>query len=233
MIKKITYNSQKQLDGIRWAAKQASLSVSLTVASAFNELYTAHMMLRDRPDVFRNEVKKFANEAEARARRRRMRMLDIICNRQFFDTYSDKVIDLAEKDILLFRIGIKQTMDDAGYKDSELISYIETARVMLTAAAMHFSEIMTEARERFGSYNYEEAFGEFNPQDVKKSWDRVCCALYGTVEDIDLNTPRNDQAFHVLCDKFAQAEYVNACLKEAHEEQPEYVESLLVVEDSH
>ena len=231
MIKQITYQTERQLEGIHWAAKQTSLGVSLTVASAFNELYTAHMMLRERPDIFRNQVKRFANEAEQRARRKRTQMLDIICNRQFFDTYSDKVIDLAESDITKFRIGIKQTMDDAGYQDSELVSYIETARVMLTAAALHFNEIMQQAREKFGSYDYEEAFCEFNPQDVQKSWGRVCSALYSSVIDIDLNTPRNEKAFDILCDKFAQAKYVNACLEEAHKEQPEYVESLLVVEN--
>lgn len=230
MSKKISYYTDKQLAGIRWTAKNASLSVSLTVASAFNELYTAHMMLRERPDIYRNQVKKFANEAINKARMKRVQMMNIICNRKFFDTYSDKVIDLAVQDITLFRIGLKQTMDDAGYPDSDFISYIETARVMLTAAAYHFSLIMEEARKRFGEYAYEEAFREFYVQDVQKSWDRVCDAIYGAVDNIDLNTTRNEQAFRVICDNFAQSKYVDECLMEAHAEQPEYVESLLAVE---
>lgn len=231
--KVITYQNDKQLQGIQWVAKNASLSVSLTVAAAFNELYTAHMFLREHRDVFRNEVKRFANEAELRARRKRRLMLDIIANRQFFDTYSDKVIDLAESDITQFRISVQQKMDDAGCRESELLSYVETARVMLTAADMHFDGIMRLAHETYGGYDYEGAFCEFCVSDVQKSWSRMCDILYTNVgPDIDLNTKQSEQMFGVIGDSFRQGKYIDACLREAHAEQPEWVEkNLLLVEE--
>ena len=230
--KVITYQNDKQLQGIHWVAKEASLSVSLTVASAFNELYTAHMMLRERMDIFRKDIKRLANETEARARRKRLLMLEIIANRQFFDTYSDKVIDLAEHDITLMRIDIKQTLDDAGCSDSELVSYVETARIMLTAATMHFQDVMREAREKFGGYDYDGAFCEFNVADVQKSWSRVCDILYRLDVSVVLNAPRNEHVFNLIKDNFSQGKYIDECLAEAHAEQPEWVEkNLLIVEN--
>ncbi len=231
MKKRITYSTDRQLEGIRYMAKIIDFGVSLTIATAFNELYTAHMMLRERKDLYKHEVKRFANEAVERAKMKRAQMLSLMANRNFFDTYSDKVIDLSENDITLFRISLKQTLDRAKYPNSELISYIETARALLDASTLQFAEVAKATREDYGEYTWEKTFIEFEVSDVLKSWDKVCKLIYHSHEDINLNTPESTQLFDGLCRKFADGEYVDACLEEAHEAEPEFVENKVILKE--
>lgn len=231
MKKRVTYSTDKQLEGIKYMAKIIDFGVSLTIATAFNELYTAHMMLRERKDLYKHEVKRFANEAVERAKMKRAQMISLMANRNFFDTYSDKVIDLSENDITLFRISLKQTLDKAKYPNSELISYIETARALLDASTLQFAEVAKATREDYGEYTWEKTFIEFDVSDVLKSWDRVCYLIYHSREDINLNTPESTQLFDGLCRKFADGVYVEACLEEAHEAEPEFVENKVILKE--
>lgn len=61
MIKKYTYTTDKELEGLRWASKVVDFGVSLTAMAALNELTTAYVMLRERKDIFRREAKHMAN----------------------------------------------------------------------------------------------------------------------------------------------------------------------------
>lgn len=239
--KKVYYYTERQLKGIEYAAKVVDFGVSLTVAVAFNELYTAHMMLRDRRDLYRKEVKHLANNAIEAAKFRRARMLSTMRSRKFFDAYSDRVIDLAENDVTVFRIGIKQVLDDNRVADAELISYVETARTLLDMAALHFTESIRHVTEEFFErdaksgrpivFDYARLFSEFNCKDVATAWGKVCTILYGREDNIDLNTGRNIAASRTLARKFADGVYVDECMKAAHEECPELWENNIIVKE--
>ena len=223
--KKVVYYTEKQFEGIEYAAKVIDFGVSLSVAVALNELYTAHMMLRERKDLYKREVKHLANIATDKAKYRRGLMLSTMRSRKFFDTYSDKVIDLAENDVTLFRISVKQTLDDNHVEDSDLISYIETARTLLDMAKEHFVAVCKHAREEYAPYDYASAFSEFNCSDVLAAWQKVCDILYTRESNIDLNTEKSIALFHSLANKFADGDYVDECMKEAHEACPEFIEN--------
>lgn len=227
MKKKYVYRTQKELDGLRWTSRVIDFGVSLTVASALNELTTAYIMLRERKDLFRHHVKHLANGTMQAATNLRASMFGVMMNRGFFDTYSDRVIDLAEQDITLFRISIKQTLDSKRYKDADLVSYTETARTLLEMAVEHFKSVIQAAREEYG-VNYAKAFCEFNAQDVLMRWQKVCDMLYDTREDIDLNTQRTLGFFEKIGRSFADGDYVDVCLKEAMEENPDFVNDIIV-----
>lgn len=225
MNKKVTYYTEKQFEGIEYAAKVIDFGVSLSVATALNELYTAHMMLRERKDLYRREVKRLANIATDKAKCRRGQMLSTMRSRKFFDAYSDKVIDLAENDVTLFRISVKQTLDDHNVEDSDLYAYIETARTILDMAKEHFVAVCQHTREEYAPYDYASAFSEFNCSDVLAAWQKVCDILYARESNIDLNTEKSIALFHNLANKFADGDYVDECMKEAHEACPEFVEN--------
>ena len=247
MKKRIPFTTDKQLEGIGWTSRVMNFGVALTIASAFNELYTAHMMLRERPDLYKKEIKRHANDAIRFAEMKKGQMLNYMEHRKFYDTYADKVIDLTENDITIFRISIKQTLDEARYKDAELVSYIETARALLNAATIQFREVIRTTEEDYGKYTcelilpkvynpkhiqkftWDYNFSEFNVANVLKSWDTVCDLLYGNDSDIDLNTERSTTLFDILCKKFAEGDYVQPCLKEAHEAFPEFIKNEIIV----
>ena len=232
MKKKYVFRTEKELEGLRWTARVVDFGVSLTIISSLNELTTAYIMLRDRKDLFHHRVKQLANETMQKATNLRTSILSVMKKGDFFDTYSDRVIDLAENDITMFRISIKQTLDDNGVRDADLVSYLETARTMLEMAVAHFDSVMTQATKDYG-VNYRKAFCEFNATDVYERWQKVCEMLYQHYDcgcDIDLNTERTTQLFNKMGNMFADGEYVGECLRDAMEEHPDFMNEIEVKE---
>lgn len=244
MLKRVVYETDRELEGLEWLANVIDFSVSLTVFTSINELYTAHMMLRDRKDLYKHKVKLYANEACDAAKVKYGQELSLMTNRGYFDTYADKVVDLAADDITKFRISIKQTLDNNKYDNSELVSYIETARALLDAAKIHFQVVVETAAEDYSEdlpnmpkavhkmilkKKWTETFAEFNMERVLKSWEKVCNIVYINKGDIDLNTKRSTELFDNLCRKFSNGDYVDACMKEANEQYPEFLENKIKV----
>lgn len=231
MNKKVTYYTDEQLEGLKYAAKVIDFGVSLTVNTAINELYNAHLALRECGNLYKREVKQLANRAYNLAVQRKMLMMGTMRNRDFFDAYSEKVVDLVEDDVSLLRISIKQTLDDNKYKDSYVISYIETARTLLDMACVHFEEVVKNTCEDYAQFDYTSAFSEFYPKDVLDVWEKMCNILYKCVGDIDLNTKENTTLSNNIARKFANGEYVDACMKEAHRVCPDFIKNAIVVKD--
>lgn len=232
MKKRYFFRTEKELEGLRWTARVVDFGVSLTIISALNELTTAFIMLRERKDLFKHNVKRMANETMQVATNLRTSILSVMKKGDFFDTYSDRVIDLSENDITLFRISIKQTLDDNGIRDAELLSYLETARTLLEMAVAHFDSVMKQAANDYG-VNYRKAFCEFDATDVYERWQKVCEMLYRHYDadsDIDLNTERTTQLFNKMGNMFADGEYVGECLHDAMVEHPDFMNEIDVKE---
>lgn len=247
MKKKISFHTEKELEGYKWLAKVIDFGVSLTCNAAINELYTAHAMLRD-SDLYRHHIKKLANTAVQQAQEKKRSMFSSMTNAKFFDTYSDKVIDLAESDITMFRISIKQVLDDNNVKGAELISYLETARALLDAARLHFNDVVRIAGERFGNERvgrmspmqriaelqrkWFSHFSEFNLSGAYNAWDKLTTLTYAHQGNIDLNTERTNKLFDRLCDKFVNGDYISQCLDEATKAVPDFIQNDIKVTDN-
>lgn len=242
--KKLEYDTDMELEGIRALTRIIDFNVSLTISTAINELYTSHMMLREHPDFYRGKVKYQANLAEQEARMQRERIMSLMTSRRFFDAYSDRVIDLAEKDITLFRISIKQTLDDENCPNSELFSYVETSRALLEAAVRHFNSEVDLTADEYSEElpctprylrrvvlekRWRKAFYEFDCTMLYRKWNKCCELLYATVPDIDLNTPRSTQLFDSLLGHFAEGDYISECLHEAHAAEPDFRMNVIMV----
>lgn len=221
MERKVIYYTKRQKEGIETAASIINFGVSLTVASAINELYTAHMILRECKDVYCREVKMLANKALNNDRRRRAGMLSVMCNRDFFDTYCDKVIDLTENDITKFRLSMKQILDNHKVERADLLSYVETARSMLELAKLQFEAVCRNTCRDYAAYKYEALFSEFDVTDVFLPWHRMSRILYASEEDINLNTDVSGGLFEKIVSNFADGVYSKACMQEADRAYPE------------
>lgn len=150
MAKKIYYEDEKDLEGLKWTAKVVDFGVGLSVIAAINEVYAASGYLRDCPDLYRFTVKHFCNLAVKSATLMENEIKNSMKSQSFWLDYSDKVIDEAEQDILLFRLSVKQELDNAKIKDSQLLSFVECARVMLDMSVKLFDGVMEASREKFG-----------------------------------------------------------------------------------
>lgn len=150
MPKRVYYYGKKDLEGLKWIAKVMDFGVSLEVVSAINEARNAGVLLQKRKDLYRQTVKQNFNDAIKSMSLQESEIKYLMVNKKFWEEYSDPIIDLANTDITRFRIAIKQTLDDANYRDSELISHIETARVMMDMSIKQWDVIVEEARLNTG-----------------------------------------------------------------------------------
>jgi len=221
MPKKIYYYGEKDLQGMRWTARTVDFGVSLSVIAAINELYSAHSMLLDRPDLFRQTAKRFGNLAVSAASRREVYIKSNMKDQSFWSDYSDRVIDVAESDITLFRVSIKSELDRVKFPDSDLYAFIECARVLLEMSITQFDCIMKKAKDRWGR-DYKKDFLEYRIGEVSGHWNKMCEELYKGF-DIDLNSEQVTCMFNKMCMKFAEGSYIDACMAEAHKKNPNFL----------
>lgn len=212
-MKKISVRNEKELNGIKWVAKIMDFGVSLTVIEALNDGLNAFLSIRDNKSVYRQKVKQLANEAERKMTLKKASIVADMRDRKFFDTYSDAVIDLAEKDVQRFRESLKKTLDASNVRDSDMIAQVETARVMFKFASIHFDSVMDAAKGKFG-ITQRNPFRNFDCSDILYTWERLCNIVYSD-QTADLNTKENQDLYNEMADKFVDGVYVQACLQEA------------------
>lgn len=229
MKKKVYYYGERDLNGLKWVAKVVDFGVGLIVTSAINEMYNAYSFLSERKDIFNGKVKQVCNNAFREARRTEFQIKENMRHEKFWEDYSDTVIDEAASDMTLFRISIKQTLDNAGVRDSEMISYVETTRVMLELAVGEYDTIMVQAKDKFGR-NYAKEFSEYRMGKAFYWWQKMCEILYKG-EKANLNNDNTQVMFDRMCRKFAEGEYIQACLEEANRNNPDFLENEIEVHD--
>lgn len=228
--KKIYYNTEKELEGLKWTAKVIDFGVGLTVMAALNEVYSAASMLRDYKKLYRNEVKRLCNIAVEKADLRRGEIKGKMKHVGFWSDYSDKVIDEAEPDITAFRIAIKQELDKAKIPNSDIISRIECARTMLDMSIIQFDAMAETAQDKYGR-NYRNDFIEYRASDVFTWWGKMSDILYKSYS-LDLNTKNVICMFDRMSQKFAEGEYIQACMTEAIRNNPDFIENAIQVIDN-
>lgn len=227
MAKRVFYNNRRDLEGLKYTARVVDFGVGLAVTSSINEMYNAHAFLAAREDLFKGEIKHCCNNAFKEAKRKEFLIKENMRNKQFWLDYSDTVIDEAETDILLFRLSIKQTLDNTRIEDSELISYVETARVMLEMATEQYKCIMDLSQKKFGR-DYSNDFTEYYMGKAFFWWGKMCDIVYKG-KKVDLNNTNTTGMFDRMCKKFAEGEYIQACVEKAQENNPDFKENKINV----
>lgn len=217
-MKKVNCRSEKAVIGIKWIAKVIDFGVSLTVIEALNDGLNAFLAIRENKKVYRQKVKQLANEAEKKMSLKRASILSEMKDKKFFDTYSDAVIDLAEKDVQDFRSSMKEVLDENNVHDSDMIADVETARVMFVFATMHYNSVMDTAKSKFGSC-HKELFNHFDLTDIRQTWERLCHILYAN-QTADLNTESVQKKYDQMSEKFVNGVYVSDCAQEAKKACP-------------
>ena len=226
-LKRVYYDNDVELEALRWCARVIDFGQSLLAFSALNEMLNAYIILHDDyPDMFKREIKKYANMAERNGRRKEIEIKSVMAHKKFTDSYFDAIIDAAHDDITSIRQSIKETLIDSNYKNAELVSYVETARMLLEASIVHFKSIMREAKKKYWiSRDFTNDFCEFRLDSVYYPWQKVCDIIYNDANDtIDLNkTYANDIVDKVLA-KFANGDYIGECTDVANKENPDFLE---------
>jgi hypothetical protein len=229
MARKVYYHNERDLEGLKWTSKIVDFGVGLMVTAAINEMHNAYTMLVDRKDLLKGKTKQFCNRAFKEAKLREIFIKENMVSKQFWLDYSDRVIDEAQNDITFFRIAVKQTLDNAKIKDSVLISYIETARTMLDMAVEQYKSIMEQAKKKYGR-DYSKEFASYRLDSVFYWWNQMCGILYKGYS-ADLNNEYTTGMFDRMCKKFAEGEYIQACLQEAYNNNPDFVDNSIKVKE--
>jgi hypothetical protein len=228
MSRRVVYYGERDLEGLRWTARIIDFGIGLSVTAAFNEIRNSYACLIESP-LFRQSVKRDTNNVMRMIKQRECEIRSIMKDKSFWDDYSDTVIDLANNDVTLFRVAIKSVLDKGGYRDSNLVSYMETARVLLEMSEQHYDGVMADARERYGR-NYSAEFACYDMEPIRRAWEKVTDAIY-VGSPIDLNTREVKAMFARMDKKFAEGEYIKECLKVAMDSHPDFMENKIEVKD--
>lgn len=226
-LKRIYYKDEKELEALRYCARVIDFGQSLLAYAALNEMLNAYIVLRnDYSDMFKKDVKKYANMAERNGRRKDIEMKSVMLHKNFAESYFDTIIDAAHEDIVNMRNAIQETLQDAKYDKAVLVSYLETARVLLEAIVTHFNTLMHETQVKFNVIrDFSNEFLEFKLSSVLHPWQRLCDIIYNNTNDtIDLNTKKTENVIHTVLSKFANGDYVGECSDVAKEENPDFQE---------
>lgn len=225
-MKRVTFRTDRELDGLVWCAKIMDFGTSLMIKAACNEVACAFVLLRD-SRMFRQKVKQMANKAVREADRKVTELLGVMHNRVFYDDYSESVIEAAGHDISMFRLSLKSVMDRAGIADSLLYAHVETARALLNMCVIQFRDTVDLAWKRYGR-DYSPNFREFDVSHLFEAWSSLCDLLYRN-EAADLNTKETIALWNILCRKFGNGEYVKECMRVACDNHPEYDYNEIIV----
>lgn len=226
-MKRIYYVNETDLEGQRWVARVLDFSVSLMVAAAINEMHSTYAFLAERPDLMKGIVKRCCNMAFREATHTHCQIKSVMKSKKFWLDYSDAVIDVAEADVGAFRTAVRHILDDAHIGEAEIISYIETTRVLLAMTVNQFNGVMESARKRFGR-DYSNVFQEYRMDRTKYWWDAMCDMLYKCTTiglDIDLNNDETAATFDNMCEKFVKGSYIQACQRKAQANNPDFIEN--------
>lgn len=224
--RRIYYENDLELEGMRWLAKVVDLGVGLSVRASTNEMLNAYLYIRERKDIYKQKVKMLCNQAMNAAKRKETLICAIMKDRGFWDDYCDKVVDSSEQDILLLRIAIKQELDKAGCKESDLLSRVETARILLAMTTKQYELAIEEAKQKFKRDFFDE-FREHYMIHILGLWESMCDIL-GKGISVNLNTPAVDNAFDAVCKKFGEGKYIDECMKEAENNHPLFSNDIIV-----
>ena len=219
-MKKVSFTQQRELDGLLWTAQILDFGTSLAIRVATNEINCCYSLLKDRKDIFRQKVKKYANNSVALVDKKLMTLKLIMANYNFHESYSDSITEASKNDITMYRLAIRRAFEDADVKDAELLSHIEVARSLLEIARLHYKSTMELAEARYLRW-YNKEFREFDFTDVAASWDQLCEEVYPH-KSIDLTIPSVKVWSNILIKKFGSGDYISECMKVACEENPEF-----------
>lgn len=237
-MKSIKYYNRTEKEALEYTSKLVDFGVTLVVYAALNELLNAYLQLRQSSH-FCKVIKKRANEALKQRDRKVRELKDLVMHQGFAETYWDAIIDACEKDVANFKNEIKTVIEEAGIEPSELYAEMETTRVLLLMAKIHFEEVIKDSTNKFRTKNLADmkrlnlfdAFHEFYIDGIFKEWDLVCDELYKKkYVTVELENDKTRAAFDVMSDKFAKGLYIQECLDAATIEYPEFSDTKIIIE---
>lgn len=148
-MKRVTYTTENELEALKYLSKCYDFALSLCISLAFSELDIAVVYLREQK-FFKHELKYFINNAVKKADFKRYQINSIMVSKGFFESYSDRVIDLADKDIKSFKSSLTKVIEKNEINNASFYAQIETTRCLIEACVLDFKGIADDAKRKFG-----------------------------------------------------------------------------------
>ena len=217
-MRTIKIKSAWEYQGIEWTSRIMDFGISLMVGAALNELITAEIHLEASP-LFKGMVKHNAKRAATEASARQVILKQTAEDQKLFDSYAGAVIDAARHDIDIFRVAINQVLDSHGIPNSAIMAEVECARCLCEMSVISLQDTIKTAEHRYRG-NFSKYFKEFDITRIRDIWNLVTHEIYKGYT-VDLNTPTVKTLFESMLTKFAEGKYIDSCLEQAYEENPE------------
>lgn len=168
-------------------------------------------------------------------------LLNFENNKRLFLDYLDYVENNIQKDVDILRISIKSLLDKYIETESELKSYVETARTLLDLALHIYDVQIDAARKKAPTIDYNSYMYPARLTGVTKYFENAADVICKTDKDviIDLNKDENCVlAFRAIQAKIMSEDFINQAGYEALKLNPENAaqvspEDLKILEDKY
>lgn len=232
-MKRVTYTTEEDLECLRYLSRCYDFALSLCISLALNELDTSIVYLREQKN-FKHQLKYFANNSVKQSDLKRAQIRNIMASKGFFDSYADKVIDLAGRDIKSFRSSLEKVISKHGIENAALYAQVETTRCLLQSCVLDFRSIGEDAKKKFGK-DRSDVFKEYDISSVYHWFEKATEIIYKNVDDthgnINLKTPTTSRLWNKIHKKIADGEYITECMKAANEEHPEFMSNEIKIKE--
>lgn len=201
-----------------------NIVLGATNTTAGKILYDAKNVLSENKKIWRHEIKHDMKAAcKAYDDYEHLHIQNFGDRYQLFLDYLDSVEDEIQPHIDRLRIAIKQALDKYNEPDSDIKSYVETARVIVEYSCKIYDMLLKKAKEKSGiDFNnlMRPARLTATLNNIDKVATRVC--KLNNVTDIDLNNDDNCRlAFRVIENKLTSEDFINRTGYEAITLNPE------------
>lgn len=232
-MKRVTYTTEEDLECLRYLSRCYDFALSLCISLALNELDTSIVYLREQKN-FKHQLKYFANNSVKQSDLKRAQIRNIMVSKGFFDSYTDKVIDLASKDIMSFTKSMQKVIEKHKVKNANFYAQMETTRCLLQSCVLDFKGIAEDAKKKFG-IDRSADFKEYNISSVYYWFEKATEIIYKNVDDthgnVNLKTPTTSRLWNKIHKKIADGEYITECMKAANEEHPEFMSNEIKIKE--
>lgn len=202
--------TEKLRKGSHWILGNMQANVSLSAILALNGMDNAFAMLRNRPDIFRFQLKQMTNRAIKQGDM--VKTFLMLCTNypKEMDQYTDCIVDVTSQDVTELRHRIQNLLDGEGVPEAELTAWVETARLLLHLAVEHFNSIMQQGEEKVG-LDYTRYFRQAQMDHVLETWYHVAALMDPRPELITEELVL--QQIRYISAQYANGNYLVQCCK--------------------
>ena len=206
---KLPGNTPLLAKGSRWMVGNMMFNVPLSGIAAINEMQSAAAVLRDRKDLYNQQLKQRVNKALQAADRYKALLKKYSVDPNAIDEFTDNIVDVTADCVAQLRQTALRKLQEKSIQDADMIAWVATAGMLLHLAQQHYQIIIAKGRKNYG-YDYSRHFPHLKIDNVLEAWMQVE-VLINPAPDV-IASDEVIKQLQEVCVGYREGTYLNACI---------------------